>query len=642
MLSYFSRSVSLLTLSLFLPLLSSFQAHARWATEDEADLECLGEKRVYKVQKDGSWILETDVQWKVLNETGRQALSTQTYSYNANNYTFEVLEAKTSKNGEDFIVPKGKIEDKPLASDSLTLCRNHQVLIPFERLTTNSIVHLKTKKCFKNPLFERYFAESLYFGDSCSLLKNYELQIESEVPLFYKLYDPENRLDVRENKNESIHTLQCTFKKPLFQTRVNEPLHSFADPGRYTSICVSTEKDYERIGKIEASFYQSRLKESLPEKLENIKNIASSVTDEAKCIDTVVTHLMDHMHYLSHMDTPTGALIPRSLKEIVASGQADCKEYSVCLAAILNSLGYQARIAGIERGTFFLKRDRLPDVCEFNHAIVKVTAPSGKIYWVDPTNDVSMVDGIFPDIADRPVEVLDLEKTTYEQTPPIDHTHAVISYDRTITLLKNGGIKMEGAWAERGETAKDTVASLYMKPLSLVKEELLKAFSLKNNPINGTLTFAEERNDSQEIKSRTVRPLQATFNLEEKHVLTYSNHGYAFPLMGNWFEFYMQIPQDNEGALYVGYPETILKKTFVKNVTAQHLDALACSIETPWLNAKRELISSDGGILITEKIEKLKSVIPSQDLKSKEYNELKEKLFKYYDKVVILFSEKGQ
>ena len=72
---------------------------------------------------------------------------------------------------------------------------------------------------------------------------------------------------------------------------------------------------------------------------------------------------------------------------------------------------------------------------------------------------------------------------------------------------------------------------------------------------------------------------------------------------------------------------------------AQHIDKLACSIETPWLNVKRELTSSDGGILVTEKIEKLKSIISSKDLKSKEYKELKATLSKYDDNAAILFSE---
>jgi len=652
MLSYFSRSVSLLTLSLLLSPLSAFQANARWATEDDASIECLEEKNVYHVKKDGSYTRESEVRLKILNEEARQALSTRIYTYNALNYTFEVLEAKTITNGEEFIVPKDKIEDKPLASEAKVLCRNHQVLVPFERLTVNSIIHLKIKEYFKNPLFENYFAESTCFGHG-DFLKNYELLIESEVPLLYKVNDPRDNLTVKESKTESKHTLQFKLKKPLFEFSVNEADHSCRENENHTYLSISTEKDYERIGKIEANFYQPRLKEPLPEKLASIRDKASTITDEGKCIDTVVTHLMDHLHYLSISNTPTGALVPRSLKEIVTSGQADCKEYSVCLARILNDLGYQAKIAAIRRGEVYLDWKILPEISEFNHAIVKVMGPSGRLYWVDPTNDVSMVDGIFSDIADRPVEVLDLEKTTYERTPPIDHKHSVSNYERTITLLENGAIKIEGTWDSTGEAAKDTIASLCMKPFSLVKEETLKSLAVKDDPINGTLTFSDEKNTSQQEKmslagngppeentaSRTVRPLHATFSFEEKHILMHTNHGNAFPLPGHWFEPYITVPQDNEGAIYVGDPETILKKTFFKNVSAECLEKLACSIETPWLNAKRELTASKEGVLVTEKIEMLKSIISSKDLKSKEYKELKAKLSKYYDNVAILFSE---
>lgn len=54
--SNFSRSVSLLTFSLLLSPLSNFQAHARWMEEDEADIECIEGKIVYKIMRDGSWM----------------------------------------------------------------------------------------------------------------------------------------------------------------------------------------------------------------------------------------------------------------------------------------------------------------------------------------------------------------------------------------------------------------------------------------------------------------------------------------------------------------------------------------------------------------------------------------------------------
>lgn len=620
MLPYLSRSVSLLTLSLLLSPLSDFQANARWATADEASIECLEEKNVYKVKKDGSWVFESEVWLKPLNETGRQALSSKTYTYEAIASTFEVLEAKTITDGKEFIVPKDKIEDKLLASDARVLSERHQVLIPFERLSVGSIVHIKTQQELKTPQYENYFAKTPFFGDDC-FWKNYELMIESEIPLFYKLNDPRDSFRVSESKTESKHTLQFKLQKSLFETRVDEPDHSHQDFENYTSLDISTEKGYERLGRIGASFYQLNLKESLPEKLENIRSRASIITDEVKCIDTVVTHLMDHMHYLSHGNTLMGKLVPRSLEKIITSGQADCKEYSACLAAILNSLGYQARIAVIQRRNVYRNGGTLPNASQFNHAIVKVTAPSGKIYWVDPTNNVSMVDGIFSDIADRPVLVLDPENPTYEHTPPVDYNHAVLSYDRTITFSENGAIKIEGTWDVTGEAAQYVVSDLLMNSLSSVKNDVVKQVSVNGNPINGTLTFTEEKNTSQyenEVherddypekntaherkKSRTVRPLHATFSCEEKHVMMHTNFGNVFPLSGCWLYRYTTVPEDNEGALYVGDTETILEKTFFKNVSAQHLDKLAYSIETPWLNAKRELTPSDGGILITEKL----------------------------------------
>ncbi|GAI55394.1 unnamed protein product, partial [marine sediment metagenome] len=89
----FSRSVSLLTLSLLLSLASDSQVYARWATLDEASIECLYEKISYRVKKDGSWTKESEIQWKILNESGRQALSTLTHTYDSTLSKSEILEA---------------------------------------------------------------------------------------------------------------------------------------------------------------------------------------------------------------------------------------------------------------------------------------------------------------------------------------------------------------------------------------------------------------------------------------------------------------------------------------------------------------------------------------------------------------------
>lgn len=615
----------------FVCLLSllSVQAQARWAHESEANVECLKSETIYKVNQDGTWTMDMEAQFKVLNESGRQALSTLTYTYNAALSKLQVIEAKTTAEGVDIVVPKDKIEDKPLASDPLGLQKEHQILVPFERVGVGSIVHVKLRRHLFNPQIKNYFSLFLSFGDHY-VAKKGSITIESALPLLLKTHDPRQSLAITESKTKDKHTVQINLKKPIFEALYDESEDSYGEHELYTSVAISTEKTYEKLGKQTANFYQPLLTSPLPKELKKIQEIASKIKDEEECIDTIVTALIERINYLGSWNTAEGLLAPRSLEAIVTSGYGDCKEYSACLSAILNTLGYKARIAIVYRGNVYLENETLPNLEKFNHAIVKAISPSGKTYWIDPTNTVSMANGIFPDIADRPALVLDPEKPAYERIPPIDHRRAVTRYTENISLQKDGLVKTEGSFSIEGESAKGLTEYINMYHESTVKEGMLK--ELCNDPIDPILTISA-------CKTCRVKPITATFSYREKHATTLTNLGYAFSLKGIWYKPYIATSQKDQGALYVGYPHTIIKKRTFKNASATNLDTLAYDIQTPWVKAKRELTMTKEGLVITDTVEILKSIIPAKDLQSPEFARLKDTLRQSCEGSAIIFSK---
>jgi hypothetical protein len=576
--------------------------------------------------------MDMDSQFKVLNESGRQSLSTLTYTYNAALSKLQVIEAKTTtQEGVDIIVPKDKIEDKPLASDPLGLQKEHQILVPFERVSVGSIVHVKLRRHLFNPQIKNYFSLFLTFGDHY-VAKKGKIKIESALPLLLKAHDPRHHLAITESKTKEKHTVQIDLKKPIFEALFDESDDSHGEHELYTSVSISTEKNYERLGKHTASLYQPLLTSPLPKELKTIQEIASKITDEGECIDTIVTYLIERISYLGSWNTAEGLLAPRSLEAIITSGYGDCKEYSACLSAILNSLGYKARIAVVNRGNVYLENDTLPNLEKFNHAIVKAISPSGKTYWIDPTNIVSMANGIFPDIADRPSLVLDPENPSYERIPPIDHQRAITRYTESITLQNNGLVKTEGSFSIEGESAKGLTEYINMHHESTVKEGMIKELCNSSDPINPVLNLSA-------CKTCKVKPITATFSYEENHVTTLTNLGKAFPLKGSWYKPYIATSQKDKGALYVGSPHTVIKKRIFKNVSATNLDALAYSIQTPWVNAKRELSMTKEGLVVTDTVEILKTIIPAKDLKSPEFAKLKETLRQSCEGSAIIFAK---
>jgi hypothetical protein len=627
------RSIFLLTVYLFSFFLLIPPLEARWATEGEANIECLQSNITYKIDRRGRWVKVYEAQFKILNETGRDALSVLTCSYDATRSSLKILEATTSINGKEFKVPKEKIEDKPLASDPLALREERQILIPFQQMVVGSVLHIKFEQKFFKPDIEKYFYHFVSFGDGY-LWQNASTTFKSELPLRFKINDPKKILEVIESKEGTEQVLQVKLKRPLVQFLVGESNSAFLDPETETYVSVSTEQGYQRIGQILGKQYQPILNGPLPKDLKHILTIANKVDNEIDCIDTVVSSLIGKLTYLGSWNTAEGHYIPRTLEETVNTGYADCKEYSACAAAILNRLGYKAKVALVQRSEVYIDENNLPGLEQFNHAIVKVIGPSGKTYWIDPTNKTSMADGIYPDNADRPALILDPEDSSYERIPPIDYRHARFSREDTTTLRNDGFIETRGSFHFQGEPGQKLIEDLTMRQQSVIKECIIRDLCNGGDPVNPTL-------DLPESISSKVQDLKGTYSYGIQNALFFTNHGYAFPLMSEWHKPYVETSQKHEGAIFVGHPETIVRKRIFKNAKAKDLNSLAFSIQTPWLNAKRELFVSDDGIIIIETTEKLKSVIPAKDLKSHQFEELRKTLRKYCDGASVIF-QNGQ
>jgi len=624
-----SHSLLIVLTYFFICFLSDSRLEARRALEADSNIECLQSDTIYKVDERGRWTMELDIQLKILNEAGRQHLSVLPFTYDATRSTLEILEAKAITNGKEFIVSKQKIEDKPLASDPLGLRDDHQLLVPFEQVSIGSVLHLKLKRTFFKPDFEKYFYTSVEFGEDY-LWKKASVTIESALPLFFKVNDPQDILQVADKKEGNKQILQIKLKKPLLQALVGE-YNSFLDPQTKAYVSISTEKSYERLGKIQGKQYHSILTEKLPAVLDAIRVTARKTNTETECIDTVVSGLIEKIHYLGNWNSAEGNLIPRTLHQIVTTGYGDCKEYSACLAAILNALGYRAKIALVQRGEVYLEENKLPGIHPFNHAIVQAIGPSGKTYWIDPTNITTMADGIYADIANRPALVLDPNKPEYVSIPSIDHRHACFNVEETITIKNDGYVVTQGAFCLQGEKAQGFTQDLLMNQPSVLKEHVIKTLCHSADPINPTLTLPE-------ATSRKVQTLNASYGYEEKNTLLHTNQGCAFPLESTWHQPYVGTSQKHEGTIFVGHPETRIKKTIFKKAEAENLDTLAFSIQSPWLNAKREIFVSEEGITVVETVERLQSVISAKEFNSPQFEELKQTLRKYCDGAAIIFS----
>ena len=86
----------------------------------------------------------------------------------------------------------------------------------------------------------------------------------------------------------------------------------------------------------------------------------------------------------------------------------------------------------------------------------------------------------------------------------------------------------------------------------------------------------------------------------------FTNEGYVFPLESKWDKLYTKTAPEDEGAIFVGHPETLVEKLIFNNSRANNLDSLTFSVTSPWLEAKREISCSGDCIFVTTTVQKKK------------------------------------
>lgn len=618
--------------SLILQHLCIFPAQARWATYDDAPAEIEFENSDIVVDKDGNSVETVEKQIKILNETGRSAFGVERLSFNENHQKIEIIEAKTIIDGKEYIVPKDMIEIKPLASEIQGFDQLFQILISYPNLGIGSRVYLKYKITeFKQPL-PKYFATKYYYGLG-AYFKQSRLKIKSELPLQILENDPSSRLKIKKDKDDKYYTLEIISKKPAYDELINEPSSNQIPDNLRTWVNVSTYETFDDFSKALAKDYENVINQDLPPLQESIRKEAAKATNTVDQINTVTSLLAEKIRYMGDWRTVEGKFAPRSLSAVATSGVGDCKDFSASTAAILKALGYKAQAALVFRGMAYLPPEKaLPGFLNFNHAITKITSKDGKVYWIDPTNFTSMADGVYADITDRPVLVLDSQCPSYEKIPTIDIQHAKVNFEDTIEIKDNDVLSTTGSIKLIGENAQGPTGAGLSHSLKAIEESIIKEVSGEATPSKKKVTLPP-------LNSRIVKDLEVTYAYEQENALLLTNEGPSILMNFQWSHPFVDTSDDQEGTMFVGLPVTINKKSIIKDVDAEKTKSIAYSFKSPWVEAKRECRAINQGVEINEQILILKSFVTAQEAKSKQYKDLKGLIKKYCNKFALIVTK---
>lgn len=606
------------------------QALARWAKFEDANLEYESLKSNITVNKDGSFKRISETQIKLLKEPARNLFAKFDLSYNGDSAKFSILSAKTHYQGKTYKVESKNIEDQPLASIGFGFDTLRQVSIAFPNLEIGASIYFKSSYIEKTPAIDNAFAHNYFIGTD-NWLKHQCITINSALPLKYLVNDPYKVLDVKvDNKTAAKKITICT-KKPFTNGVIDEVGAGTVDPKKLTWVSVSSISDWKEIARYFAPKYNKIINQPLPDLFKAIVKSATAKKQGVEQINAVTVLLSEKLHYLGDWRSIAGRLIPRNLTDIVSTQSGDCKDFSVSLAAILRALGYQADAVLVHRSEQPPIYPYLPDASAFNHAMVKVIDKQDKVYWVDPTNFISMSQILFQDIADRMAFVLDIKNPQYEKIPAIKPTESGLKIDQKIIVTDENKTHYTDTIDFLGQQATQvTGIGLYMSKQSIedMIYDFFTGYSMNKTHRKNTML--------PNLDNRVVSDKRFVIEYEDDHDIFKTNIGAALNLKRNLLKNMANASNENVQDLYIGPPRTYSWTTTIKDKTFDNLSSLKFNIKMPWVSIERKCETMGTDTKITDKIVVSASYIKNIEIKKDSYQAFQQSLKKNYEHVLLV------
>ncbi|MFV1010740.1 DUF3857 domain-containing protein [Wolbachia endosymbiont of Nasonia vitripennis] len=607
-------------------------AEARWSKYEDASVEVKFSNVNINVNRDGTYETEVELQAKILKESGRDRFSLYSLVYNDDSADFTVLEAKTTYNGEEYIVTEDMMEDKPLASPSKGFDQLRQVTISFPKIEIGTEVYLRYKQVNKKVPVDNFYGLSFsYYG---AYLQAENTKINSELPLEIKVNDPRSVLEIAEEKKDDVHSISIALKRAVYENTINEPHNGILNTKHNTWVSLSSLSKWDDLAEKLAPGYHSVINQPLPATFIAIaESAANKNTDEEK-INAVTSLLNEKVQYMGDWRTVSGKYFPRDLEKIADSQIGDCKDFSASTAAILQELGYKVQPILVMRGTTSTSNpEALPNMGNFNHVMLRVINRDGKIYWIDPTNTVSMAQGIFPDIADRNALVLDSEEASYIKIPAVQGENSKVISHSELTIEDNV-VNEYGQLTVQGEAALGlTGVGLYYSDEQL-RDSVFRM-------ISGVYLDEEEKKflELPDLTLRNVEDLTIKYEFQQKNKIFKTNLGPALNLGDNWLNDVVNTASDQVSDLFIGVPKTKESHMIIKDIKIKNCENLNFEIDSPWLYVNRFCKYKNDGTEFSNLITIKKSFITNEELKTAEYKNLKSELENNFSRASIIISE---
>lgn len=590
--------------------------------ESEAHIECTYYVENINVLQDGTTETVMESRLTCLKTTG-ESLKEQIIFFNPETQKCDIVEAFTIFKGKKY---KADVEKKPVASSGQGFDQLYQIRIIFAHFEVGATRHLKIKKHIHKPLLKNHYYDDFFPSSDRILWKNYQINLNSRIKLHVIIKDHHGYFNIEKDH----YHLSITLKKKFYPKLLAAHACHYVDPKRVPLVCVSTLSSFDELANFFAPTYNDALNQDL-KKLPLLSDIYNKAKDMIKPVDQlnfITSTIFKHIHYFGDWRSQKGQFFPRPFEVINDKMLADYKEFAVMAGAILKKLGYIVHVTLVNcTDCFYENKNVLPSPALFNHAILKVQDKFGKIYWIDPTNQVSMSDITFPDISGRHGLVLGA-KSPYQW---IDENKPEDGFSKTTETVELSD-DLETCSIEFLRTGIDA-HRCHMWKLNIPPQDLQK--NVERLFLNGyTINNISLPLDD----TRIAIPFEGHLS-GQRQIDTLTNGGKAYHLSMRLFqEFLYLFPEGCEDRLvFMGTPSKNMTKVIIKNVQADHLQNLNCHFKNAFASFSRTCQQKGKDVEIIFNNEIYTRFITPENMATQEFSDFKKWIFNQYKNQIILF-----
>jgi len=337
-----------------------------------------------RFENDGSGVIQTDAQIKIVSESGVQALGQLKVGYSALSDKLDIPYVRVHKADGTVVVAQDSAIQDLTFPDAPVYTDYHEKHISVPSLRPGDVLEYRFVRTIASPLSPGQFWTSFNFAEKGIVLDE---QLEINVPKDRQIklktkpgYDPK----ITEEGDRRIYRWTHSHLKDDDQDTKAKKKKPSNPEDEIPSVQLTTYKSWQDLGAWYGALERDRRVPDETVKTEAATLVKDKKDDMAK-VNALYDYVSRNIRYVS-LSFGLGRYQPHAASEVLANGYGDCKDKNTLLAALLDAEGFHSTSVLI--GSHMKLDPDVPSPSQFDHVITRVPV-DGKDIWLDSTPGVA-------------------------------------------------------------------------------------------------------------------------------------------------------------------------------------------------------------------------------------------------------------